>query len=122
MGNVGAHDIALWQFFERRSGSKGGSEPPDRIKHHEQGKQKMGIYYQRRPKPLSRRERSSEVKNMAGRVGSPRVVCEIYKVRRHSILHQKVLESYSDDATQVISPFRDHSNSTIVSFSCHGTS
>ena len=26
----------------------------------------MGIYYQRRPKPLSRRERSSEVKNIAG--------------------------------------------------------
>lgn len=28
--------------------------------------EKIGIYYHRRPKPLSRRESSSEVKNMIG--------------------------------------------------------
>jgi len=31
------------------------------------GVSKDGVYYQRRPKPLSRLERSSEVKNMGGR-------------------------------------------------------
>jgi hypothetical protein len=67
LNDICAHDIAFWQFFERRPSPESGSEPPDGIEHHRQRQRKKGNYYHRRPKPLSRRESSSEVKNMLRR-------------------------------------------------------
>ena len=50
------------------------------------GVSKDGVYYQRRPKPLSRLERSSEVKNMGGGVGVVRqwVARRIISARRQT--------------------------------------
>ena len=56
---------------------------------------KIGIHYHRRPKPLSRRESSSGVKNMFGRAvsGPAHQVGRMwyYKGQPVSILHQKML-------------------------------
>jgi hypothetical protein len=42
LDNVCAHDIAFWEFFERRPSPKGSSEPPDGIEHHGQSQRKLG--------------------------------------------------------------------------------
>ena len=43
LDNVCAHDIAFWQFFERRPIPKSSSEPPDSIEHHGQSQRKRDI-------------------------------------------------------------------------------
>ena len=121
LDDVCAHDIAFWQFFERRPSPKSSSEPPDGIEHHGRSERKIGIYYHRRPNPLSRRESSSEVKNMLGRgvydhAGAGCIVRGVITKRTGqtvSILHQKMLRRASrsvelcfvldnDDQTQYI--------------------
>lgn len=42
LDNVSAHDIAFWQFFERRPGPKSSSKPPDSIEYNGQSQRKLG--------------------------------------------------------------------------------